>query len=72
MDKKYCEFDCPLQHKGADIEAELNSSLEKLMCNYNDLNPACLKRFVAETLNLKGSLMLVQLIEDNKIEKRIN
>ena len=72
MDKKYCEFDCPLQHKGAEIEAELNSVLAKLMSNYNGINPHSLKRFVADTLNLKGSLMLVQLIEDNKIEKRIN
>ena len=72
MDKKYCEFDCPLQKKGAQIEIELNSLLAKLMCNYNDINPHCLKRFVAETLNLKGSLMIVELIADNKIEKRIN
>ena len=70
--KEYCEFNCPLQDKGAAIEVEFNSLLAKLMSNYNDLNPACLKRFVAETLNLKGSLMLIQLIEDNKIEKRIN
>ena len=46
--------------------------LAKLMCNYNEIDPACLKRFIAETLSQKGSLMLIELIEDNKIEKRAN
>jgi len=70
--KEYCEFNCPLQDKGAAIEVEFNSLLAKLMCNYNEIDPACLKRFIAETLSQKGSLMLIELIEDNKIEKRAN
>jgi|TARA_R110000824_G_scaffold390961_1_gene588489 hypothetical protein len=70
MVKKYCEFDCPLQDKGAQIEAEINSMLEKLTHSNKEINPICLKRFVAETLNQRSSIMLIELVEDNKIEKR--
>jgi len=71
-EKEYCEFNCPLQDKGAQIEAEINSMLEQVTINNKEINPSCLKRFVAETISQKGSLMFIELMEDNKIEKRAN
>ena len=67
--KKYCEFNCPLQENGAQIEAEINLILEKIIISNKEINQTCLKRFVDETFQTQGTQMIIELLEDNKIEK---